>query len=306
MSPPPFISVLLTSYNREALLAESIESVLAQTHRDFELIISDNCSTDRTVEIARAYASRDSRIRVSVNARNLGQFENRRHAAILARGEYLKYHDSDDVMYPHCLSVMVNALSAEPSAAFALSAHHAWPGGPSPMLLTPRLAFEREFLGFGLFQLGPASAMFRTQAFRDLGGFPVAGVGSDYFFWLRACALVNVLLVPGDLFYYRIHEGQELAGATTQLEYARTMTAPGWAMLNSSDCPLDGPSLAQAKRNFVYVVARGSFRHFRRRRFAAAAAVLAYSTIGPVDWIRYLRPPRRTLTAGSPPRVIRR
>ena len=305
MSTTPLISVLLTSYNREALIAESIESVLAQTHRDFELIISDNCSTDRTVEIAREYASKDSRIRVSVNARNLGQFENRWQAATLARGEYLKYHDSDDVMYPHCLSVMVNALSAEPRAAFALSAHSAWQGGPSPMLLTPRLAFEREFLGLGLFQLGPAAALFRTQAFRDLGGFPLAGVASDYLFWLKACATVNVLLVPADLFYYRIHEGQELVGSTTAMEYARTMTAPGWAMLNSPECPLRGAALARAKRNFVYVVARGSFRYFRRRRFSAAAAVIRYSGIAPSEWVRYLRPPHRSATAGSPRRGVR-
>src|SRR5207245_549953 len=104
-----------------------------------------------------------------VNERNLGQFKNRHVAASLARGTFLKYHDSDDVMYPHCLAVMVDALEREPSAAFALSGSRPWPGGPCPMLLTPRLAYEREYLGGGLFHLGPACALFRTEAFRDLG-----------------------------------------------------------------------------------------------------------------------------------------
>jgi glycosyltransferase involved in cell wall biosynthesis len=234
------------------------------------------------------------------NERNLGQFQNRNYAATLARGEFLKYHDSDDLMYPHCLSVMAEALAAEPLAALALSAHTAWSGGPSPMLLTPELAYEREFLGYGLFQLGPAAGMFRARAFRDLGGFPLAGVASDYIFWLKACATVNVLLVPADLFYYRLHPGQEVTSATAELEYARTKAAPAWAMLNAPDCPLRGPTLEQAKRNFVYTVARESFRHVRRGRWVPAVAVLQYSRVTPADWLRYLRPPRRSATAGAP------
>ena len=66
----PLVSVLLTSYNREAFIAESIESVLAQTLTDFELIVSDDQSRDGTVAIASDYARRDARIRVSVNERN--------------------------------------------------------------------------------------------------------------------------------------------------------------------------------------------------------------------------------------------
>ena len=106
---------------------------------------------------------------------------------------------------------MVEPLEAEPRAAFALSGPRSWPGGPCPMLLTPRLAYEREFLGSGLFQQGPASALFRAEAFRALGGFPEINYAGDYLFWLHACTTVNVLLVPGDLFYYRIHPGQEIA-----------------------------------------------------------------------------------------------
>jgi len=295
----PRISVLLTSYNRENFIAEAIESVLAQTETDFELVICDDRSSDGTVDVINDYARRDSRIRFSINERNLGDYGNRRQAASLARGRFLKYHDSDDVMYRHCLATMVEPLEAEPRAAFAMSGPRSWPGGPCPMLLTPRLAYEREYLGSGLFHLGPAGAMFRTQVFRDLGGFPAAGVASDYMFWLKACATVNVLLVPGDLFYYRVHAGQEAASAAAELQYAQA-TAAGWTMLNSPACPLRGPALEQAKRNFVYTVVRGSFRRVRRRRFASAAAVIKYSSVGPVDWIRYLRPPRRSATAGSP------
>jgi glycosyltransferase involved in cell wall biosynthesis len=298
MTPHPAISVLMTAFNRECYVGAAIESVLAQTFTDFELIVVDDCSTDATAAVVQRYLS-DSRVRLVQNERNLGDYPNRNHAATFARGEYLKYHDSDDLMYPHCLSTMVTALAAEPTAAFALSAHSAWSGGPSPMLLTPELAYEREFLGTGLFQLGPAAAMFRADVFRQLGGFPLAGVASDYLFWIRACARVNLLLVPGDLFYYRMHPGQQLVSAVAELDYARSMAA-AWAMLNSSECPLRGPMVEQAKRNFAYTVVRGAYRRVRRRRYAAAAAILTYAGLGPLDFVRFLRPPRRSATAGSP------
>jgi len=191
----PAVSVLMTAFNRERYVAEAIESVLGQTFEDFELVVVDDASHDRTVDIARKYEA-DPRVRVVVNERNLGDYPNRNRAAALARGEFIKFHDSDDVMYPHCLAAMVEPLRAEPGAALALSSGWHWPGGPCPMLLTPRLAYQREFLGQGLFMCGPAGALIRTDVFRSLGGFPERGAASDYVFWLKACASVGVLLVP--------------------------------------------------------------------------------------------------------------
>ncbi len=300
MSSAPLVSVLLTSYNREAFIAESIESVLAQTLTDFELVVSDDQSSDSTVAIAKDYAGRDRRIRVEVNEKNPGDYGNRRQVASLARGRFLKYHDSDDVMYRHCLQAMAEPLSQEPRAAFALSASAYWPGGPCPMLLTPALAYEREFLGAGLFHLGPASAMFRTEVFRELGGFPVAGVASDYLFWLQACTKVNVLLVPGNLFYYRVHAGQEVSSPKSEGQYARSMGA-AWEALHSAECPLRGAALEQARRNFVYTVVRGAFRQFRRRKYDYAKAIVRGSGLTAAEWIRYLRRPRRRASAGTPP-----
>src|SRR6266404_3983608 len=117
--PPPTVSVLTTAYNREKYIAQAIESVLASSFKDFELIIVDDCSKDHTVEIARRYTG-DSRVQIHVNERNLGQFQNRNHAASLARGKYLKYLDSDDFIYPHGVAVMVDAMERFPDAALAL------------------------------------------------------------------------------------------------------------------------------------------------------------------------------------------
>ena len=72
-SPTPVVSVLMTTYNREKYLAQAVESVLASTFNDFELIIVDDQSKDRSLDIARGLAEKDHRIRVVLNEKNLGE-----------------------------------------------------------------------------------------------------------------------------------------------------------------------------------------------------------------------------------------
>lgn len=299
MSAAPTISVLMTSYNRERYIAASIDSVLAQTCADFELLITDNQSTDRSVEIAQDYARRDARIRVVVNESNLGQFGNRNRAAQLARGAFLKYHDSDDIMYPHCLATMLAPLQAEPRAGFALSNSIYWIGGPCPMLLTPRMCYQREFLGQGMFMCGPSGALFRADVFRALGGFSDRGVGSDHLFWLHACAQVNVLLVSADLFWYRVHEGQEFQSEHAGREYA---IVPGacWQALTAATCPLTADEIEQAKRNLVYSFLKLTYRDLRRGRWGVAQRRFHHFALSAREWLRYLRMPQRDLFAGTP------
>jgi glycosyltransferase involved in cell wall biosynthesis len=299
MTAVPRVSVLMTSYNRERYIAAAIESVLVQTFSDFELIVTDNQSTDATFEIARNYAGKDSRIRVFQNESNLGQFGNRNRAASLARGEFLKYHDSDDVMYPYCIAAMLGPLAAEPSAAFALSMGRSWPGGPCPMLLTPRMCYQREFLGHGMFMCSPSGALFRTEVFRSLGGFPERGVGSDHVFWLRACARVNVLLVPGDLFWYRTHPGQEFQSAKAAWEYA-IVPGEAWRALSAEDCPLEPGERDAARRNQLFAFWKLTYRDLRRARIRLAAHRLRLSGLSLSDVLRYTRRPRRSASAGTP------
>lgn len=293
----PLVSVLLTVYNREQFLAESIESVLAQSFGDFELIIVDDCSTDGSVEIARGYERRDPRVRLIVNDRNYGQFPNRNRATSFATAPFLKFHDSDDVMYPHCLAVMVPAMQQEAQAGFGLTNGRAWPGGPVPMLLTPRQAYQREFLGFGLFMCGPSGALFRTSAFRELGGFEDFGTPSDTIFWIRACKRHAVLLLPGDLFYYREHSGQAFRAPDVAREYAKVQRHL-WNALREPDCPLTAEERAMARRNLAFSTGKTVWRAARSWDFGLAWRRLVESGLTPLDWIRYLRPPQRSDFAG--------
>lgn len=103
------ISVLMLTYNREKMVGRAIESILAQTYRDFEFIIVDNGSTDRSGAVAEEYAARDSRIRVIHRARgNIGAGRNT--ALDAARGEYLTFLDDDDWAEPDFLAFLLELL----------------------------------------------------------------------------------------------------------------------------------------------------------------------------------------------------
>ena len=166
------------------------------------------------------------------------------------------------------------------------------------MLLTPHMSYQREFLGFGMFQAGPSGAIFRAEALRALGGFQNCGNPSDFLFWLRACADVSVLLLPGDLFWYRIHPAQEFQSERARGEYAVTIRAV-WAALSSEACPLTTDEREQARRNVIAGQAKLLWSDLRANRFALARLRFA---AGPSagDWLRYLRRPRRDQWAGTP------
>ena len=293
---PPAVTVLMTAYNREAYIAAAIEGVLAQTFGDFELLIVDDCSTDGTVDVAQAYVS-DSRVKVIRNPANLGDYPNRNHGLGLVRGTFVKFQDSDDVIYPHALATMHGYLVGAPEAAFALSG--IWLSGPCPMLLTPRMSYEREFLGLGLFHGGPSNALFRTEALKSLQGFPLMGVGSDYVFWVSACARVSILLIPGDLQWYRIHAGQELQSSRAAADYnaARNFA---WRMLNSPECPLTESAVRVARANFVFTIVRQAYWDFRAGHFKTAARRLLQSGIPAPEWPSLLRHRPRDPLAGTP------
>src|SRR2546425_2356723 len=115
----PRVSVGMPVYNGERYLAEAVDSLLAQTYEDFELIICDNASTDRTGEIARSYAARDTRVRYARNEKNLGAGGNFRRGFALASGEYFRWAASDDVCAPQSLARCVEVLDQEPAAVLA-------------------------------------------------------------------------------------------------------------------------------------------------------------------------------------------
>ena len=119
MYSTPLVSVGLFVYNGERFLEEALHSILNQTFTDFELIISDNASTDRTGEIAEAYAKRDNRIRYYRSEKNMGAGWNARRVYELATGKYFKWAAVDDLLEPDLLRRCVEILESDPDCVVA-------------------------------------------------------------------------------------------------------------------------------------------------------------------------------------------
>ncbi|MGA7935672.1 MAG: glycosyltransferase [Kovacikia sp.] len=122
LSQSPRVSIGLAIYNGENYVREAIDSILGQTFEDFELIISDNASTDRTQEICLDYAARDSRIRYYRNEQNMGAAWNQTQVAKLATGEYFMLAAHDDVRAATYLEKCVAVLDRDPSVVLC----HSW------------------------------------------------------------------------------------------------------------------------------------------------------------------------------------
>jgi len=106
------ISVLTPAYNAEKYIREAIESILNQTFVDFELIIIDDCSTDKTWEIIQKYKEKDKRIIAIKNEKNLGIAGNRNRLKKLAKGKYVVWQDADDISMPDRLKHQYEFMEA--------------------------------------------------------------------------------------------------------------------------------------------------------------------------------------------------
>jgi glycosyltransferase involved in cell wall biosynthesis len=114
----PLVSILTPVFNGEKYLSECIESVLAQTYQNWEYIIINNCSTDRSFEIAQKYAQGDSRIHIHNNSQFLSVTQNHNHAFRLMsdKSKYCKVLHADDWLFPECMTKMVEVAKSHPSA----------------------------------------------------------------------------------------------------------------------------------------------------------------------------------------------
>ncbi len=118
----PRLSIGLPVYNGQRFLRVTLDSLLAQTYRDFELIICDNCSTDSTEKICREYADREPRIRYFRNEKNIGPAPNYNRCFELARGELFKWTAADDLIAPDFLEKCIVELDRNPDAVAVYSA----------------------------------------------------------------------------------------------------------------------------------------------------------------------------------------
>jgi glycosyltransferase involved in cell wall biosynthesis len=250
----PLVSVLMTAYNREQYISEAIESVLASTYNNFELIIVDDASTDKTAEIAFSY-TKDSRVKVYVNEKNIQQFQNRNKAASYATGKYLKYVDSDDIIYPHSLMLMVNIMESFSDCGMGFchtSGNSKW---PLPHNYTSKEIYREHYFGGGILFTGPVGTIIRKDVFDMVGGFELYGMPSDNHFSLKVAARFPVVSMYRDMIWWRSHADQAFTGQTDDINIFNNFK---WNsnILSDPACPLDEHDRLKAIRNFKKIFAR--------------------------------------------------
>ncbi len=242
----PLVSILMTSYNRESYIAEAIESVIKSTYFNFELIISDDCSSDNTVAIARKYALEDGRVKVFINDSNLQDYPNRNKAASYAKGKYIKYLDSDDAIYEDGLAYCVNAMERFPHAGMGIQFFQKEHSGENPVCWEAAKITRHQFFVRGCLNVGPSGTIFRRDVFELLGGFDTRfGVASDNFFNILLASKYPVVLLPNTFFFYRVHGGQERLNKRGYLKYNHLYLKE---LAENVSLPLSSDELKKIKR----------------------------------------------------------
>jgi glycosyltransferase involved in cell wall biosynthesis len=237
----------MTSYNREKYIAQAIESVLASGYKNFELIITDDQSKDKTVEIAQKYAQSDGRVKVYTNEKNLGDYPNRNEAASKATGKYLKYVDADDYIYPWGLELLVEMMEQFPEAGWGLCSLEQYVKEPFPFLLSPAEAYAYHYKGPGLFHKAPLSAIIKKEVFDKVGGFSGQRMAGDFEMWHRLAQKFPVLLMPHGIVWYREHGEQEMKSYFKFLGVYERIKVN---YLKDEKCPLDVQTRNELISNF--------------------------------------------------------
>ncbi len=176
----PLVSVVTPVYNGESYLRECIESVLAQTYDNWDYTVVNNCSTDRTLEIAQEYAARDARIRIHNNETNV-RVQNSYNIAlrqISPVSKYCKVVAADDWLFPECLEKMVRLAEEHPSVAIIQAYHLAGnkvtgDGLPYPSTVVPGRDACRIWLLPGSPSIfgAPTNLMYRSDIVRSRHSF---------------------------------------------------------------------------------------------------------------------------------------
>jgi glycosyltransferase involved in cell wall biosynthesis len=221
----PLVSICIPTYCGEEYLRECLDSVLAQTFSDFEVLIVDDQSTDNTFDLAEEYATRDSRIKVVRNSQNLGLVGNWNHCLELAKGEWIKFVFQDDLLAPECLEKMLAATTfgkpiiyCNRNFIFEAQTPEATKQEYLSHLSSQNVFGDtvevsaRQYAEFALKNIGinfvgePTSVMFHRSVFYQFGSFnPHLIMICDFEFYTRIAIHTGIVRVPEVLASFRVH-----------------------------------------------------------------------------------------------------
>lgn len=261
----PLVSIITPTFNQARFIAETVESVLAQTYANIEYIVLDDGSTDDTQKVLAPY-----RGRVTIESqKNMGQARTLNKGWAMARGTYLAYLSSDDILYPEAIAKLVRALEEDPARVCAF---------PDCDLIDEdsRVIKRNVCRPFDLCDLvvkqecyiGPG-ALFRRDAFEEAGGWkPELRLAPDREFWIRLARYGSFHFVSETLAGYRMHPrsiSYSDVSEQTSMEYINVLDH----YFAARDIPPEINSRkSEAYGHAMFILARNAFRAGRISRGA--------------------------------------
>ena len=214
----PLISVCIPAYNNESFIRETIDCILHQTYQNWELIISDDCSKDHTVDIIKTYT--DPRIRLIERQKNSGLVGNWNSLVPELKGEYVKLLCGDDLIDPTCLEKQLAVfLSGNYPGVSLVTAHTRLIDETGKQLFVKKYPFKTGFIPskkaiasnflFGTNTIGePGAGLFKREVYEKMGSYDASNnYLVDLDFWFKALLLGDLYVVPEALASFRINKG---------------------------------------------------------------------------------------------------
>jgi len=216
----PRVSVIIPTYNRSTLITETIDSVLAQTYLDFELIIVDDGSTDNTLEVLSMYGER---IKI-IQQDNQGQGSARNTGINSSRGELIAFLDSDDLWKPNKLEIQYELIKKKPDLAWVYSDAEAFDGMTGETLYSfgeKQILWEGDILEKILIQdfIPSPTPLIKKSVFEHVGYFNNYEASQDWDMWIRIAEKYPIGLIPEPLARYRKHSGNITANLFWEKKY---------------------------------------------------------------------------------------
>jgi len=235
----PFFTVATITYNSSKWVRQAIESILNSSYSDFELLISDDCSTDDTWNIIQEY--QDPRINSWQNNVNIGEYSNRNKILDFAKGKYILYVDGDDILYKNTLRNLSEYILEFPECGIVFGVLTP----TNPFVVLPYVFEPIDTLRIMLDpstmvgNIGFAETLFNVIALRNVGGFSTEFKMGDIFIRKKLSLSNNTLFVPLGFMHWRVSENQASKIANKHFNNIKEEYFINVRILNDKKCPLN-------------------------------------------------------------------
>lgn len=213
MPKKPLVSIIVPCYNHANYLPFCLNSILNQDFKNFEIIVINDASTDNSLEVAKDFAKKDSRIRVFSNEKNIGWVKTDNKGCKIAKGKYLNVFSADDGMLPGNLRKKVEILENNPQVSFVFSELRCIDENNNKLFDTPYRNMESyinrddflDLIEWGDF-ISSASLMVKKESLEQIGFWDEKLHSAEWFMLIKLCRKFKSAFINEPLVYFRFHE----------------------------------------------------------------------------------------------------